>query len=351
MEETMRKTHIAAGALALSTAVSGLTTTAGAQDGVAEFYKGKTVTITVGHQAGTGFDLYSRVLIRYMDKHIPGTPNMIVNNMVGASGVIAANWLYNSAPRDGTAMGIFVYTVPLETVYGNPQARFDPAEFNWIGNIERASALCGVSRASGIRNFEDLRQSEKEVVFGGSGATGPLVTTVHAMKNLLGANVRVISGYKGAVDVKAAILRGELQGVCSQYWSFVNTVWKDEFASGDFIPVLQHSGERLAELPDITHTNDLAKTDEERQLFNLVFNVAEMARNYAMPPGVPAERVSAMRKAFMDTMADPGFVAEAKKMNIELKPVPGEEVGEFWRKVAQTPQEIVEKAKKALQSP
>ena len=157
-----------------------------AQTDVADFYKGKSVTITVGHQAGTGFDLYSRLLVRYMDKHIPGRPIMHVNNMIGASGVVAANWLYNSAPRDGTAMATFVYTVPLETVYGNKQARFNPAEMLWIGNMERASALCGVSKASGIRSFADLKNSKMEVLFGGTGATGPLVTTVNAVKSLLG---------------------------------------------------------------------------------------------------------------------------------------------------------------------
>jgi len=336
---------------AVSALSVGLSLTANAQTSVADFYKGKTVTITVGHQAGTGFDLYSRLLIRYMDKHIPGRPGMIVNNMTGASGVIAANWLYNSAPRDGTAMGIFVYTVPLETVYGNKQARFDPAEMLWIGNMERASALCGVSKASGIKNFADLKSSGKEILFGGTGATGPLVTTVNGMKNLLGANVRIVPGYKGAVDIKTAILGGELHGVCAMYWSFVNTAWREEFARGEFIPVLQHSGARLPELGDVAHVDDFVKTEEDRQLFDLVFKVGEMARNYAMPPGVPMERVEAVRKAFMDTMVDPGFVGDAQKMNIELKPVSGEDVGKNWQSIARTPAHVVEKAKRAMHMP
>ena len=339
-----------AGASALAVLVTACATTVNAQPSVADFYKDKVVTITVGHQAGTGFDLYSRLLIRYMTKHIPGAPAMQVNNMTGASGLIAANWLYNSAPRDGTAMGIFAYTVPLEIVYGNKQARFDPAEFMWIGNMERASAVCGVSKASGIKNFADLRNSKKEILFGGSGATGPLVTTAYAMKNLLGANVRVVSGYKGAVDIKTAILSGELHGVCSMYWSFVHTAWADEFARGEFIPILQHSGERLSELPGIAHVDDFALSTEDQQLFNLVFKVAEMARNYAMPPGVPKDRVDAMRRAFLDTMRDTGFVADAGKMNIELKPTSGEDLAKNWRSVARTPPEIIEKAAKALQA-
>ena len=134
------------------------------------------------------------------------------------------------------------------------------------------------------------------------------------------------------------------------YWSFVNTAWKDEFVRGDFILVLQHSGERLSELTGIAHVDDFIKSEEDKQLFDLVFKSAEMARNYVMPPGVPMDRVEAMRKAFMDTMADPGFVASAKKMDIELKPVTGKDVAMNWQSIARSPAHIIEKAKRAMQT-
>jgi tripartite-type tricarboxylate transporter receptor subunit TctC len=327
-----------------------LPTPAAAQQSVAGFYKDKTLTIVVGHFVGTGFDIYSRLLIRFMGKHIPGNPAMNVRNMTGASGVIAANWLYNTAPRDGTVMGIFVYTVPLETVFGNKQARFDPAKMNWIGNMEKASAFCGVTKASGIRSFADLRNAPKPVVFGGTGATGPLVTAVNAMKNLLGANVKVVPGYKGMPGVKQAMARGEVQGICGVYWSNLRTVWKSELDSGQYVPILQFSGEKLKELPTVTHVQELVKSDEDKRVFQLAFGIAEMARNYAMPPGVPEERVKAIRKAFMDTMRDPAFVAEAEKLKIQLAPVPGEEVAREWASAAGSPKPVIEKARQALLS-
>ncbi len=340
----IRKTTLA-GAIALCTLTFA---TASAQQNIADFYRGKTFTILVGHYAGTGFDIYSRALARFLGKHIPGNPNIIVRNMTGASGVIAANWLYNKSPKDGTEMGIFVYTVPLETVFGNKQARFDPGKMNWIGNMEKASAICGVNKAAGIKTFAELQKSPKEILFGGTGATGPLVTAVNGMKNLLGAKVKVVPGYKGMPAVKQAMATGEVQGICSVYWSNLRTFWSDELASGEYIPILQYSGDKLKELPNIAHVNDFIKTEEDKQIFQLAFGVAEMARNYAMPPGVPAERVAAVRKAFMDTMKDPAFIEDAKKLKIELEPVSGEEVDKAWAAAAATPKHVVEKAKKAL---
>jgi tripartite-type tricarboxylate transporter receptor subunit TctC len=216
--------------------------------------------------------------------------------------------------------------------------------------MEKASAFCGVTKASGIKSFADLRNAPRPVVFGGTGATGPLVTAVNAMKNLLGANVKVVPGYKGMPGVKQAMARGEVQGICGVYWSNLRTVWKSELDSGDYVPVLQFSGEKLKELPSVTHVRDLVKTDEDKQVFQLAFGIAEMARNYAMPPGVPEERVKAIRKAFMDTMRDPAFVAEAQKLKIELAPVPGEEVAKEWESAANSPKPVIEKARKALLS-
>lgn len=344
----MRNKVALTGAIAFSLCLAVPASAAKAQDSVADFYKGKTLNIVVGHFVGTGFDLYSRLLIRFMGKHIPGNPDMTVRNMTGASGVTAANYLFNTAPKDGTTMGIFVYTVPLEKLFGNEQALFDPGKMLWIGNMEKASALCGVSKASGIKTFEELRNANREIIFGGTGATGPLVTNVNAVKNLLGARVKVIPGYNGVPAVKQAMLSGEVEGACAIYWSVATSTWKAELDSGTFIPVLQYSGDRLKQLPNITHIDDLSKTEEDRQVFHLAFKVAEMARNYAMPPGVPMERVTAVRKAFMDTMRDPVFMEEAKKMQIEPSSASGEEVEKAWESAAATPAPVVEKVKRAL---
>ncbi len=344
----MRFAHLLLGASALLTAAM-LETRDARADAVADFYKGQTLSIVVGHHPGTGFDIYSRVLVRHMGRHIPGEPSMVVKNMAGASGIAAANWLYTTAPRDGSVMAIFAQNVPLENVFGNDQARFEADKFIWIGNMERTIGLCGVSRAAGVSTFEEL--TRKNVLFGGTGATGPLVTLANAIKNLLGANIKVITGYKGALDVKAAMQRGEVMGVCGLNWSHVATAWKDELDSGNFKPLIQLSGERIPELKDVVHVNDLARTDEDKQLFNLVFGVGELGRNYTMPPGVPAPRVAAMRKAFMATMSDAEFLAEAKKVGVEVAPSSGEELEAAWKGYAATPKAIIEKAKKATLSP
>lgn len=314
-------------------------------DSVADFYKGRTVSIVVGHEVGTGFDVYSRVLIRHMGRYIPGAPTMIVQNMLGASGVTSANWLYNVAPKDGTAMGTFAQTVPLEPLFGNQQARYDAARFIWIGNMESSVAICGVTKASGVQTFEDMRK--REVVMGATGPTGPLVKSALAVKNLLGAQIRVIPGYKGSADVKLAMNRGEVQGICGLPWSTVKSFWRQELESGDFRPILQISGDKSPELPaNVTHYTDFIKTDENRQLFGLLFGVQALGRIYATPPDVPADRVAALRKAFDETMKDKEFLADAEKTAIDIIPMDGATVAKMWTEFTSIPAPIVEQAKK-----
>jgi tripartite-type tricarboxylate transporter receptor subunit TctC len=334
------KTIAALGAVALAAIAS-----SARADNVADFYKGRTVSIVVGHEVGTGFDVYSRVLIRHMGRYIPGAPTMIVQNMLGASGVTSANWLYNVAPKDGTAMGTFAQTVPLEPLFGNQQARYDAARFIWIGNMESSIAICGVTKASGVQTFEDLRK--REIVMGATGPTGPLVKSALAVKNLLGAQIRVIPGYKGSADVKLAMNRGEVQGICGLPWSTVKSFWRQELESGDFRPILQISGDKTPELPgNVTHYTDFIKTDENRQLFGLLFGVQALGRIYATPPDVPTDRVAALRKAFDETMKDKEFLADAEKTGIDIIPMNGAMVAKMWAEFTSTPAPIVEQAKK-----
>ena len=183
---------------AVRAAAIALLTAAGfpaAADEVADFYKGKSVNIVVGHESATGFDIYARVLPRHLGRHIPGNPNIVVQNMVGASGLTAANWLYNVAPKDGTVMATFVHTIPFEPLMGNKAARFEAAKFAWIGNMEESVAVCGISKAAGIAKFDEMR--EKETIWGATGATGPLVKSAAAVKNLLGAKMKIVVRLQG----------------------------------------------------------------------------------------------------------------------------------------------------------
>src|SRR5215467_15152073 len=196
----------------ITVAVLAASVTTAIADEVADFYKGKTFTIVVGHEVGTGFDLYSRVLARHIGRHIPGNPNVVVQNMVGASGIVPANWLYNVAPKDGSVIMTFVYTAALDPIFGNGAARFDAAKLTWVGNMDEGISICGVSPASGIVTFEDMLS--KEVLIGSTGATGPLGKYALAVKNLLGAKIKLVAGYQGSASVKLAINRGEVHGIC-----------------------------------------------------------------------------------------------------------------------------------------
>ena len=179
---------------------------------------------------------------------------MVVQNMVGASGIAAANWLYNVAPKDGTVLATFVHTVPFEPLFGNSIAKYDPAKLSWVGNMEESVGTCGVSTASGITKFDELR--EKEVVFGATGATGPFGKFALAIKNLLGARIKLVYGYKGSASVKIAIQRGEVHGVCGLPISTLKSFWRGKLNSGRFKPILQLSGKRSAELAGIPHVDD-----------------------------------------------------------------------------------------------
>ncbi len=329
--------------------VVGLSAGPAAADEVADFYKGKTFTIVVGHEVGTGFDIYGRTLQRHLGRHIPGNPIIVVQNMVGASGINAANWLYNIAPKDGTVVATFVHTVPFEPLMGNAAARFDPAKYTWIGNMEESVAVCGVSKAAGIARFDDMRT--KEAIFGATGATGPLVKSALAVKNLLGVRMKVVSGYQGSASVKIAIQRGEVQGICGLPMSTITAFWRDDYESGNFKPIIQLSGRKGQEgLKDVPHVDDYAKSEDDRQVYGLIFGTQALGRIYVSPPAMPAARKAALRSALLATMKDPQFIADAAKTQIDISPMTGEEVEAFIARLSAAAPAVVERAKQVFKA-
>jgi tripartite-type tricarboxylate transporter receptor subunit TctC len=315
-------------------------------DEVADFYRGRTVSIVVGHQVGTGFDIYARALAPHLGRHIPGQPSIVVQNMVGASGITAANWLNNIAPKDGTVMATFVHTVAFEPLFGNQKAQYDPATLSWIGNMEESVGTCGVSKASGITKFDDLRT--KETVFGATGATGPLGQFAQAVKNLLGAKLKVVYGYKGSADVKLAMNRGEVQGICGLPLSTVKSFWGDEYRSGEFKPVIQLSGKPHPELRGLPNVDDYAKNDDDRRVFELIFGAQALGRVYVSPPGQPQARTKALRQALAAAMKDDKFLADAEKAKIDIEPMTGEEVEQVIARLSSVSPAVIERAKKAF---
>jgi tripartite-type tricarboxylate transporter receptor subunit TctC len=325
------KAKVAAALACLVVAASLLTSPSPSRaDAVADFYKGKTLTILVGQEPGTGFDIYSRTLARHLGRHIPGSPSIVVQNMPGASGVNAFNWLFNIAAKDGSVMGTASQNVVMEPLFGNAAAKYDATKFFWIGNMEESASVCGVSPEAKVERFEDLLS--REVVFGATGPTGPLGQAARALNQIVGTKLKIIYGYKGSATVKLAIAKGEVQGICGLPWSTIKAFWKDDLDTKRFKPIIQLSAKRLPELGPIAHIDDHVKTPEARQLVELIFGQLVLGRIYAAPPGVPDERIAALRKAFMATMSDKEFRADAEKTRIDILPATGEQVGTLIRR-------------------
>jgi tripartite-type tricarboxylate transporter receptor subunit TctC len=314
-----------------------------AADEVADFYKNKTVTVVVGHEVGTGFDIYARVLQRHLRRHIPGNPGVVVQNMTGVGGVNAANWLYNSAPKDGTVLSSFVYTVPFEPLMGNSAAKYEPAKFSWIGNLEEGVAVCGVSKAAGITSFEQMRTTE--TIIGGAAANGALVRSALAVRNLLGARMKIVAGYKGTASIKIAIARGEVHGVCSVLMSTVMSAWREDYEAGNFLPIIQLSGR--SRIGTIANVDDYVKSDDDRQVHGLIFAAQALGKLYAAPPDIPAGRRDALRAALFATLKDPAFVAEAAKMQMDISPMTGAEDEAFIARLSTASPAVIERVKQA----
>jgi len=321
-----------------------LAATPASADDVADFYKGKTVTIIVAHEPGTGFDVYARVLQRHLRRHIPGSPGVVVQNMPGVGGIAAANWLYSSAPRDGTVLSSFVYTVPFEPLMANNAARFDPTKFNWIGNVEEGVAVCGLSKAAGVVTFEDMRKTE--TVIGGASVNGALMRSALAVKNLFGARMKLVAGYKGTASMKIAIARGEVHGVCGLLMSTITSAWRDDYEAGNFRPIIQLSGR--TRIPSIPNVDDFAKSDEDRQVHGLIFGAQALGKLYAAPPGIPMALRDALRAALLATMKDPAFVAEAAKTQMDVSPMTGAEVEAFIAGLSVASPTVIARVKQAF---
>lgn len=317
-------------------------------DEVADFYRGRTVSIVVGHEVGTGFDLYARTLSRHLPKHLPGNPNVIVQNMIGAAGLASANWLAHVAPRDGSVIATFAHSVTVEPLLGGSAGKFDPTKFNWIGNMDAVTGVCAFAASAGLERAQDLLAREVIVGASGAGVGGPLSQSPRALRNLLGMKLKLIQGYKGSADVRLAIQRGEVQGICGLPLSTLKTEWRDDYDNRRIVPLLQLGLNKSAELPHTAHVYDFAKSDEERQALDLIFGAQANGRPFAAPPDAPAARVAALRAAFRATVDDPEFRAEAKKLSLDLSPSSGEDVGSLIAKFFDYPRAVIERARAAV---
>jgi len=319
---------------------------ASAQDG---FYRGKTVRIIVGASAGGGYDTYSRTIARHIGKHIPGNPTFVVENMPGAGFLISANYMYKVAKPDGLTIGHFIGGLFLQQLLGKPGIEFEAAKFEYIGVPTQDNYVIGISKKNtGISTMDQWMKSKTVVKLGGVGAGSATDDIPKVLMATIGLPAQLVSGYKGTADVRLAYNNGEVQGVCNAWQSFSAT-WPNELKSGDLAIVLQTTAKSHPELSKVPLAISYARTDEAKNLIRaLVHSVGPAARPYMLPPGTPKDRVMTLRKAFMDTMKDSEFLADAKKAKLDINPLDGAELESNVKEVFNLDPKLIPRAKEIL---
>lgn len=294
-----------------------------------EFFKGKRLTIYIGSSAGGGTDAYGRAVAQFIGNHIPGQPSVVVSNLPGANGLVLANQLYGSLPRDGTAMGTFDRAAAMHSIWGNPRATFVATELNWIGSVNIDTSTCVTWHASGIDTLEKFMT--REIVLGSTA-----VYHANLLNSLFGAKLKQVTGYPGGNDVVLALERGEVQARCNWSWSSIMGTRAEWVRDQKINVIIQFAEQKHPELPKVPLVSELVKTEEQRQMLDLALSTQTMARPFAAPPGVPPERVGALRKAFIAMTKDTAFRAAAKAQQIEVEPVSGERIQALISRISKT---------------
>jgi tripartite-type tricarboxylate transporter receptor subunit TctC len=314
-------------------------------DPIAEFYKGKTVSFAIGTGSGGEYDLQTRLLARHMVRHIPGSPSGVPQNMPGAGGAKMAAWLYSVAAKDGTQIGVIQNNFPASQAVGALDGQFDVTKFNWIGAVNTLNQTIAGWAASGVRTLDDLKT--KEYVVGASGRGAITYTLPAAMNALLGTKMKIVTGYQGGNDINLAMERGEAHIRSNAWGSWKST--RGDWLAEKKIVILAQSGPRAADLPNVPSLEELTTTPDDRKLMDLVVSGNYIGRPQTTTPGVPPERLKALRDAFQATMRDAQFLAEAEKLKLDVEPVSGEELAAYIVKLQDVPERLRPKAKEMLE--
>lgn len=315
-------------------------------DAIADFYTGKTVRIVNWAEAGGEYDVHGRLVSRHIGKHIPGQPAVVHQTMTGGGGIVAANFLFNIAPKDGTVMGVLVGTIALFQSFGDKAIKFDAAQFNWIGTIASTKENVSAWHTSPAKTFEDLRNIE--FITGASGRSSPSFMVPTLMNQLLGTKIKIVPGYPGGSQINVAMERGEVHGRYNT-WSSWKVTKPDWLRDGKITILVQQALSKPADLPGPPLLIDLAKTEDDKRIFELMAIGSEMGRPLAATPGVPPERLKALIAAYTAMTKDPEFIAEAGKLSIEIDPVIGEDMQKLVMRGLSTPAPVVERMKKLLE--
>lgn len=336
----MRVRIFASVILGIGTLAAGVS--AAAAESVASFYAGKSIELVIGYPPAGSNDIYGRIVARHLGQYIPGAPSIIVRNMPGAGSLVAANHIYNRAPKDGTVLGVVSAGIPLQARLGQPQARFEPGKFAWIGRIQSSSSVTMVWRTSKIMSLDDARRSEVVLSATGAGSTGSLYPNV--MNEVLKTRFKLVQGYKGTHEAMLALERGEAEGH-STTWEAVKSVnmrWVDE---GLIRILVQHGLNRAPDLPNVPTSVELATSPEDRAVMRAIMGAAEIGKAYFTTPEVPADRVAALRRAFDAMIRDAAFVEDVKKVHGDIEPMTGEAMQDLIGELDTFPQAVIDRVK------
>ncbi len=310
-------------------------------DGVADFYRGKTISVLIGVNVGGGYDFEARLLARFMRSHIPGNPMLLPQNVVGAGGIKMANYLYAFAPQDGTALGMFPDTLVAAQAVGTEGVQYDANRFSWVGSMSTSPVTLAVWHTAGVQSIDDARKQEIVVAASNKGAI--TYTFPHMLNELLGTRFKIVSGYQGNSTMTIAMERGEVQGVTNSWdsWKSFNPEWVRDKK----IKVLVQSEPKSSELADVPSVLELARNDADRGVMALIISGDALGKPMATAPKVPPERVQALRDAFDATIKDPAFIEAAAAARVEINPIRGLTLQATVEKVLATPKNLAERAK------
>jgi tripartite-type tricarboxylate transporter receptor subunit TctC len=303
-----------------------------------DFYQGKQIRLLISTAPGGGYDTYARALARHMSKHIPGNPRIVPRNLPGSDGAIVASTLYYSVPRDGLTFAALTNGIAMEPLFDRFIGRFDALRFSWIGSIGRLMDVCVTWHTSAVKTIEDAKQ--REVIVSASGSTGNSAMMPKIANELLGTKFKVITGYADP-DVTLAMERGEAEGVCGLTYTTLKAARPEWFAEGKLNILLQIGLTKVPDLPNVPSALDLLSNPADREVLELLLVRQEMGRPFAAPPGVPADRVALLRRAFEATLKDPAFLSDAARLQMEIDPLTGPEIEALLAKSYSAPPGIV----------
>jgi tripartite-type tricarboxylate transporter receptor subunit TctC len=333
----------------LTLSIAALAMPVGAQaQSVADFYKGKTITVLVGYTAGGGYDIYARALARHMGRHLPGHPNLIVQNLSGAGSLNAANNIYNVAAKDGTVFGTFGRGLAMEPLIGASKPGYDSTKFTWLGSGTDESSVFTIWHTSPVKTWNDMLSKNFTVGGEGSGSDPDIYAAL--LRNLFGVKLKLITGYPGTTEVSLAMERGEVDGRASWSWTSLKSTKPDWVRDKKVNLPVQLNLTKNAELPHVPLLVEFATNDRQRQILKMVLSRQTMGRPFAAPPGLSEERKQALRNAFDRTMKDPEFLAEAKARGQEVDPVSGAEIDRLVGELYRTPADVIAEARAAIEA-